>query len=112
MVSGLGRGIMLASWSIRSAVPIRTTTSAHLDVSRMLEHATKGVIVGCVLLLVVGLMIAAVRGAKKGGGGAAALILLLQFFSPIPPPRQTVEDARDAEGKKRSEDQGRDGGVD
>jgi hypothetical protein len=78
----------------------------------MLEHAIKGAIVSSGVLLGIAFMVAAVRAAKKGGVSAAALMLLLQFLSPIPPPRQTIEDARDAEGKKRREDHGRDGDID
>ena len=75
----------------------------------MIERALKGAIMGTAVVFLVLAMFAAVRKAKKGGGSAAFLFLMLQFLSPIPPPRQTVEDARDAEGKRRSEDQGRDG---
>jgi hypothetical protein len=78
----------------------------------MLEQAIKGAIVGSGVLLVVAFMVTAVRGAKKGRVSAAALMLLLQFLSPIPPPRQTIEDARDEGGKKRREDHGRDGDID
>ena len=68
----------------------------------------KGLAVAAGLLLIIWSMIAAVRWAKKGGGGMAALAIFLQFFGgSIPPPRQTVEDAREAEGKKRSEQDSR-----
>ena len=79
----------------------------------MLEHPVKLVIAAIVLILAIVCMVVIARGPKSIG--TAMLMILMQFFSPIPPPQQTMQDARDAEGtdrKKSTDSQGKDRGAD
>lgn len=75
----------------------------------LIQAIVKGVIVGALACLAVVALVAAVKGAKGSSRGSAAafLAIFLQFFGGgVPPPRQTIEDAREADEKKRSEDSG------
>lgn len=76
-----------------------------------IRAAVKGLSVGVAVCLAIGGLAAAVRVAKRSGrsGAGALLVLFLQFFGAgVPPPRQTIEDARKAEDKNRSQGSGRD----